>query len=81
MNRFASARFIRRFGFSVALWSVALAALVDSWAPSFLLGMLALGIGIGLGDWKGGDIGWMLVTYGLAPLLGSLCFLLVKRLF
>ena len=46
---------IRRFGFSVTLWSVALAALVDSWATSFLLGMLVVGIGIGLGDWKGGD--------------------------
>lgn len=26
------------------------------------------------------EIGWMLVTYGLAPLLGSLAFLLIKRL-
>lgn len=50
-----SARDIRRFGFSVCCWSVALAALVGHWFTSFLLGLLVLGIGIGLGGWKGGD--------------------------
>ena len=46
---------VRRFGFSVALWSLALAALVDNWQASLLFGAFLLGVGIGLGDWKGGD--------------------------
>lgn len=55
MLRYLSATRIRRFGVSLALWSVALAALVDSWVSSFLFGMFVLGIGIGLCGWKGGD--------------------------
>lgn len=46
---------VRRFGLSVSLWAAALAALIDGWQVSFLFGALLLGIGIGLGDWKGGD--------------------------
>lgn len=46
---------IRRFGLSMACWAIALAALFDTWFVSLLAGVLVLGIGIGLGDWKGGD--------------------------
>lgn len=46
---------IRRFGLSMAYWAIALAAFFDTWFVSFLAGVFVLGIGIGLGDWKGGD--------------------------
>lgn len=46
---------IRRFGLSMACWAIALAALLEYWFVSFLLGALVFGIGVGLGDWKGGD--------------------------
>lgn len=45
----------RRFGFSMACWAIALAAFFEYWFVSFLLGALVFGIGVGLGDWKGGD--------------------------
>lgn len=46
---------IRRLGLSMACWAIALAAFFEYWFVSFLLGALVLGIGIGLGDWRGGD--------------------------
>lgn len=54
MTALSGAR-VRRFGLSVSLWAVALAALLDGWQVSFLFGVLLFGIGLGLGDWKGGD--------------------------
>lgn len=50
-----SAASIRRFGFSMACWAIALTAFFEYWFVSFLAGVLVLGIGVGLGDWKGGD--------------------------
>ena len=45
-----AARFLRRFGWSMALWSAATAAVwVDSWRVSLLLGLFLLGLGVGLG--------------------------------
>ncbi|WP_291288562.1 hypothetical protein [Enorma sp.] len=55
MRRFANARSIRRIGFSMCCWAIALAAFVDVWQAPLLLGAFLLGIGIGLGDWEGGD--------------------------
>lgn len=46
---------IRSFGLSMACWAIALAAFFEYWFVSFLAGVLAFGIGVGLGDWKGGD--------------------------
>lgn len=50
-----SGKRIRRLGLSMACWAIALAAFFEYWFVSFLLGALVLGIGVGLGDWKGGD--------------------------
>ena len=50
-----SARDIRWFGFSVSCWSLALAALLDGWIVSFLLGVLVLGVGVGLWDMGSGE--------------------------
>lgn len=55
MERHLSGATIRHFGLGTALWSVALAALLEYWFVSLLLGVLAFGVGVGLGDWEGGD--------------------------
>lgn len=53
--RHLTARRIRHVGFWTAYWSVALAAFVENWHTSFLVGVFAIGLGVGLGDWKWGD--------------------------
>lgn len=51
-----SGRFLRLFGLYTCMWSLAQAALIENWTHSFLLGVLLLGLGIGLGSWEfGGD--------------------------
>ena len=45
-----AAWFLRRFGWSMAIWSAATAAVwIDSWHVSLLLGLFLLGLGVGLG--------------------------------
>lgn len=51
-----SGRFLRSLGLWTCVWSLALAAVLDSWQASFLLGLFALGVGLGLGNFEiGGD--------------------------
>ena len=45
-------RFLRSLGFWTSVWAVAFAAFLSCWQASFLIGVLLLGIGAGLGDWE-----------------------------
>lgn len=43
------------FGFGLALAALATARFCGFWQAGFLLGLLAMGVGIGLSDRKGGE--------------------------
>lgn len=46
-----ASRFLRCFGWSMAIWSAATASFfADSWHVSLLLGLFLLGLGVGLGS-------------------------------
>lgn len=50
--RHLTARRIRYVGFWMAYLSIALAAFNGAWKLPFLVGVFAIGLGIGLGNWK-----------------------------
>lgn len=56
MGRILTAPRIRRLGLLVALESLALAALLDSWQVSFLIGIFVLGVGIGIAPMREGGL-------------------------
>ena len=55
MTRFLTASRIRRFGFLIALESLAFASWLSGWQVSFLAGLLVLGAGVGLWDMGEGE--------------------------
>lgn len=46
---------VRGFGFGFLFGSIAFAAFNPWWQVNVLLGILITGIGIGLGNWEGGE--------------------------
>lgn len=50
-----SAGKIRSFGFGLLLGSVAFASFMPFWPLSVLAAAFVMGLGIGLGDWEGGE--------------------------
>ena len=51
-----SGRFLRAAGAMSMYWSLAQAALLETWVDSFLFGAFVLGLGLGIGNCEfGGD--------------------------
>lgn len=55
MVKKANARKIRGFGFGFLLPSIAFAALYAWWQMSVLIALFIIGIGVGIGNWEGGE--------------------------
>lgn len=51
-----SGRKLRYIGLLTMMWALALAAVLNTWTASFLIGAFELGLGLGLGNFEiGGD--------------------------
>lgn len=53
--QFPSGRQVRIVGVTSCLLTLSMAALLPDWKTSLILSGFLLGVGVGLGDWKGGE--------------------------